>query len=100
MPRVFWVNPRHRLVMLLAMLTVAAFILLLGRPSFTNASKPRFGDPMLALQFARDVQDVDWILGDAPSPDREVMRVKQYADLGFITCYIGLFLALAALVIR
>ena len=48
MPRVFWVNPRHRLVILLAMLTVAAFILLLGQPYFTNASKPRFGDPMLA----------------------------------------------------
>ena len=82
------------------MLTVAAFILLLGHPSFTNASKPRFGDPMLALQFARDVQDVDWILGDAPSPDREVMRVKQYVDFGFIACYTGLFVALAALVVR
>lgn len=82
------------------MLTIAAFILLLGHPSFTNASKPRFGDPMLALQFARDVQDIDWILGDAPSPDREVMRVKQYIDFGFIACYTGLFLALAALAIR
>jgi hypothetical protein len=100
MPRVFWVNPRHRWVILLAMLTVAAFILLLGQPYFTNASKPRFGDPMLAIQFARDVQDVDWILGDAPSPDREVMRVKQYVDFGFIACYTGLFLALAALVVR
>ena len=100
MPRVFWVNPQYRLVILLAMLTAAAFILLMVQPSFTNASKPRFGDPMLALQFARDVQDVDWILGDAPSPDREVMRVKQYVDFGFIACYTGLFLALAALAIR
>jgi hypothetical protein len=101
MPRVFWVNWLRRTTLLLAMLTVAAFVLLLGRPSFTNASRPpRFGDPMLALEFARDVQDVDWILGDAPSPDREVMRVKQYVDFGFIACYTGLFLALAALVIR
>jgi hypothetical protein len=101
MPRVFWVNSLERVALLLAMLTAAAFILLLGRPSFTNASKPpRFGDPMLALQFARDVQDVDWILGDAPSPDREVMRVKQYADFGFITCYTALFLALSSLAIR
>ncbi len=82
------------------MMTVAAFILLIGRPSFTNASKPRFGDPMMALQFARDVQDIDWILGDAPSPDREVMRVKQYADFGFIACYTALFLALGTLVSR
>jgi hypothetical protein len=82
------------------MLTVATFALLMGRPSFTNASKPRFGDPMLALQFARDVQDIDWILGDAPSPDREVMRVKQYADFAFIASYTGLFLALGTLASR
>src|SRR5205814_1556947 len=100
MPRVSWVNSQ-RLTILLAMLTAAAFLLLLGRPSFTNASKPpRFGDPMLALQFARDVQDVDWILGDAPSPDREVMRVKQYVDFAFITCYAALCAALGAAVAR
>jgi hypothetical protein len=28
------------------------------------------------------------------------MRVKQYEDFGFIACYTGFFLALAALVIR
>lgn len=100
MPRVFWVSPQHRVAILLAMLTIAAFILLLGHPSFTNASKPRFGDPVLALQFARDVQDIDWILGDAPSPDREVMRVKQYIDFGFITCYTALALALSLLAAR
>ena len=101
MPHAFWVNSLQRATVLLAMLTAAAFILLLGRPSFTNASKPpRFGDPMLALQFARDVQDIDWILGDAPSPDREVMRVKQYADFGFITCYAALCAALSALAVR
>lgn len=82
------------------MLTVAAFILLMGQPYFTNASKPRFGDPMLALQFARDVQDIDWILGDAPSPDREVMRVKQYIDFAFIACYTALALALSLLAAR
>ena len=100
MPRVSWVNSQHRVVILLALLTIAAFILLLGQPYFTNASKPRFGDPMLAIQFARDVQDVDWILGDAPSPDREVMRVKQYVDFAFITCYTALFLALSSLAAR
>lgn len=101
MPRVFWVSSLPRLALLLAMLTAAAFVLLMGRPYFTNASRPpRFGDAMLALQFARDIQDVDWILGDAPSPDREVMRVKQYVDFAFIACYSALFLALAAFAIR
>jgi hypothetical protein len=101
MPRVSWANPLNRLTLLFALLTLAAFALLLGRPSFTNASRPpRFGDPMLALQFARDVQDVDWILGDAPSADREVMRVKQYVDFGFITCYVALCVALGAVAAR
>jgi hypothetical protein len=101
MPRVFWVNSLGRVTLLLAMLTVAAFLLLLGRPSFTNASRPpRLGDPTLALQFARDVQDIDWILGDAPSPDREVMRVKQYEDFGLIVCYVALCAALGALAVR
>ena len=100
MPRVSWVNSLHRSVILLAMATVAAFILLMAPPSFTNASKPRFGDPMLAIQFARDVQDIDWILGDAPSPDREVMRVKQYIDFGFISCYSALAVALSLLAAR
>src|SRR5689334_7956649 len=105
MPRVSWVKSLLRTngvrgIALLALMTLAAFALLLGRPSFTNASKPRFGDPMLALQFARDVQDVDWILGDAPSPDREVMRVKQYVDFGFIDCYTALCAALGAAAAR
>ena len=100
MPRVSWVNSKNRWVILLAMFTVAAFILLMGQPSFTNASRPRFGDPMLALQFARDVQDIDFILGDAPSPDREVMRVKQYVDFAFITCYAALCAALGVAAAR
>lgn len=101
MPRVFWARSLERVALLLALLTLAAFALLLDRPSFTNSSRPpRFGNPMLALQFARDVQDIDWILGDAPSPDREVMRVKQYIDFAFIACYTALFLALSALAIR
>ena len=101
MPRVFWVNSLERLAVALAMLTVAGFLLLLGRPSFTNASRPpRFGNAMLALEFARDVEDIDWILGDAPSPDREVMRIKQYVDFGFAACYTALMVTLGLLAVR
>src|SRR5216110_1545253 len=100
MPRVYSVNKLQRWTLLFAMLTVATFVLLMGRPSFTNASKPRFGDPIVALQFARDVQDIDWILGEAPSPDREVMRVKQYADFAFNACYASLCAALGAAAAR
>jgi len=77
------------------------FVLLLGRPSFTNASRPpRFGSPQLALQFARSVEEVDWILGDAPSADREVMRIKQYIDFGFIACYTSFLLTCSVLLVR
>ncbi|MDP8990954.1 MAG: hypothetical protein M3N41_12855, partial [Acidobacteriota bacterium] len=71
---------------------------LAGRPSFTNASLPVRGvaDPVVALQMARDPGDVEAVLGDAPSPDREVMRVKQYVDFGLIVGYFGLALAMGA----
>ena len=86
----------------LAVLCLAMIALMLGRPSFSNASVPQRGidDPVLALQMAMDVSDVDAILSDAPSPDRETMRLKQYIDFGFIACYTGLYLVLSVLLAR
>jgi hypothetical protein len=79
---------------------VAALVmmaLLAGKPSFTNASRPPRGisDPSIALEVVRSLGDVDLILGEAPSPDREVMRIKQFIDFGFIASLTGLFLTLA-----
>jgi hypothetical protein len=86
----------------LAVLCLAMLALLAGKPSFTNASRPPGGvsDPSIALEVARSLDDVDFILGEAPSPDREVMRIKQYIDLGFIASLTGLFLTLACLLMR
>jgi len=90
-----------KLALALAVLTLAVFVLAQGRPNFTNASRPpRFGNSQLALQFVRSVEEVDWILGDAPSPDREVMRIKQYVDYGLIVCYTALLLTCSLLVYR
>jgi hypothetical protein len=77
-------------------------VLMLGHPSFSNAARPQRGidDPVLALQMAMDLSDIDAILSDAPSPDRETMRLKQYLDFGFIACYLGLYLVLSALLAR
>jgi hypothetical protein len=71
---------------------VVFLVVLAGRPSFTNASLPVRGvaDPVVALQMARDADDVEAVLSEAPSPDREVMRVKQYVDFGLIAGYLGL----------
>ena len=75
---------------------IVFLVVLAGRPSFTNASLPVRGvaDPVVALQMARSADDVEAVLGDAPSPDREVMRVKQYVDFGLIAGYLGLALAI------
>jgi hypothetical protein len=81
----------------LAAACVALVIILNGKPEFTNASRPPRGipNPVVALQVARNVGEVDAILGEAPSPDREAMRLKQYIDFVFIPCYAALFIALA-----
>jgi hypothetical protein len=82
---------------LLALWCIAILILMSVRPNFSNASKPQNGipDPVLSLQMAHSITDVDAVLGDAPSADREVMRAKQYEDFGFIAGYLALYLMLA-----
>jgi hypothetical protein len=77
-------------------------VVLAGRPSFTNASLPVRGiaDPVVALQMARDTADVEAIMGDAPSADREVMRVKQYVDFALIAGYLALTLMITAALVR
>jgi hypothetical protein len=89
----------RRLAYALALLCIVFALLLQGKPFFTNASRPPRGipDPGVALQMAWDIVEVDDILGDAPSPDREVMRFKQYIDFGFIPSYTALFVTLAML---
>ena len=75
------------------MLCLVILAVLAGKPNFTNASQPPRGirDPMVALEMARDVGEVDAILGESPGPDREAMRLKQYIDFAFIGSYVALF---------
>ena len=47
-----------------------------------------------------DPGEVDLILSEAPSPDREVMRFKQRIDFAFIAAYSALFFTLAWLLMR
>src|SRR5258708_19388203 len=82
----------ERLAQALAVLCLMIILLMAGKPAFTNASLPVRGihDPGIALQVARNVDEVDSILGEAPSADREVMRLKQYVDFAFIAAYVSL----------
>lgn len=82
---------------LLALLNLAIIALISGQPFFSNASHPVRGisNPLVAIEIARNVDEVDLALSDAPSPDREAMRIKEYADFAFIAAYAMLYIALA-----
>jgi hypothetical protein len=88
-----------RWVAVFALACVVMIIVLNGKPEFSNASRPPRGiaSPVVALEVARNVDEVDAIVGDAPSPDREAMRIKQYLDFAFIASYSSLYVALALL---
>jgi hypothetical protein len=82
-----------------AVLNLAIIAIIAGRPYFSNASRPILGitNPVLAMEVVRDVPEADAILGDAPSPDREVMRIKQFIDFAFIAGYAALFVLMSLL---
>ena len=104
MPRAYWAKwlGLDRVAGICAVLCLAISALQLGQPSFSNASLPVRGitDPVIAIQAARSITDVDYILGDAPGPDREVMRFKERIGFAFIVAYSALFLTLAVLLSR
>lgn len=93
---------QQRIARGLAAWCLVFLVVLAGSPSFTNASLPVRGisDPVVALQTARNADEVEAILGDAPSADREVMRVKQYVDFALIAGYLALALMIAAVLAR
>src|SRR5437016_3589027 len=87
----------ERLAQILAVWCLVIIAVMAGKPAFTNASQPVRGitDPGIALQTARSVDEIDNILSDAPSADREVMRLKQYIDFAFIASYAALAVVMA-----
>jgi hypothetical protein len=82
-----------RLPQILALVGLGTMLALMGQPYFTNASRPIYdvNDPLLAVQMVRNVNDVDAVLSDAPSPDREVLRIKVRADFALIAAYTAVF---------
>lgn len=82
-----------------AVACLAVSALLVAPPSFSNASLPVRGitDPVIAIQAARSITDVDYVLSESPSPDREVMRLKEYISFAFIAAYTALFVTLSLL---
>jgi hypothetical protein len=96
-----WRAPLKRLALLAAVACVSCLILLKTEPKFSNASAPqRFSDPMLEVETVRDVEDLRLTLGDAPSGDRETMRIKTKIDFGFVASYGAFFVAMGILLAR
>jgi hypothetical protein len=96
-----WRDPVKRLALLAATATLACFVLTSGPPYFSNASVPqRWGGPIMEIQTVHDVEDLRLTLGEAPSQDREVMRVKTKIDFGFIASYVALLVSLGVLTAR
>jgi hypothetical protein len=89
----------QRWIGIVAVLNLAMIALLVGRPTFSNASRPVRGisGPMLAMEMVRSVSEVDAVLGPSPGADREAMRIKQYVDFGFIAAYAALYILMAML---
>jgi len=89
----FRFKPLERAAWILAALCIVIAAVAAGKPSFTNASRPVRGieAPVIALETAVSVGEIDSILSETPSPDREVMRLKQYLTFAFALAYVLLF---------
>jgi hypothetical protein len=96
-----WRAPLKRLALIAAVACVSCFILLRSEPKFSGSSAPqRFSDPVLEVETVRDVEDLRLTLGDAPSADRETMRIKTKIDFAFIASYAAFFVALGIVLAR
>ncbi len=96
-----WRAPLKRLALLAAVACVSCVILLKTEPKFSTASAPqRFSDPILEVETIRDVEDLRLTLGDAPSADRETMRLKTKIDFALIASYGAFFVAMGVLLAR
>lgn len=91
----------NRRIALLALFQIVVIGVMLGPPKFTNSvTVPRnIGSPVLALEVANNVEEIDMILGAKPSADRVTMRLKTLQDFAFLTGY-GLTFVILSLVLR
>ncbi|MEO5925737.1 MAG: hypothetical protein ABIR70_18105 [Bryobacteraceae bacterium] len=94
-----WRDPVKRLALVAAVVTLSCFGLLAGPPYFSTASVPaRWSfDPGLEVQTVTDAEDLRLTLGDAPSQDRETMRIKVKIDFAFILAYVAFLVSLGVL---
>ncbi len=91
-----WRDPLRRLALVAAVASAVCLGLLAGPPYFSTASVPQRWtfDPGLEVQTVTDAEDLRLTLGDAPSQDRETMRLKTKIDFAFIAAYGTLLVAL------
>jgi hypothetical protein len=97
-----WRDPLQRLALIAGLASAACLGLLAGPPYFSTASVPQRWtfDPGLEVQTVTDAEDLRLTLGDAPSQDRETMRLKVKIDFAFIAFYGTLLVTLGLIAAR
>ncbi len=97
-----WRDPLKRLALLAAVVTLGCLGVLAGPPFFSTAAAPQRWPlfPTLEVETVTDAEDLRLTLGDAPSQDREALRIKVKIDFAFIAAYGTLLVALGLLLAR
>jgi hypothetical protein len=97
-----WRDPVKRLALLAAVLTLGCLAILAGPPFFSTASVPERwpSSPALEVESVTGTEDLRLTLGDAPSQDRETMRLKTEIDFAFIAAYVTLLVSMGLLLAR
>lgn len=94
-----------RIIGILALLALSVAVWMgVGARSFSCVQQPclpnGFRGHVAALEFARTVPEVEAIVGDKGSPNRDVMRRQLNRDFIFIILYLVLYLLLAVALFR
>ena len=84
-----WRDPLKRLALVAALVMLGCLGVLAGPPFFSTSSVPQRwpSSPTLEVESVTDAEDLRLTLGDAPSQDREAMRIKVHIDFAFIAAY-------------
>jgi hypothetical protein len=82
------VNAVVRLAAVMAVVVILVGAWMFFTAGFEHDDLPRgFTSPVLAMQMARSMQEVEMIVGEPGHSDRSEMRDQQYMDFAFIAAY-------------
>jgi hypothetical protein len=82
------VNAVVRLAAVMAVVVILIGVWMFCAAEFEHDDLPRgFTSPVLAMELARSMEEVEMIVGEPGHSDRSEMREQQYMDFAFIAAY-------------